>query len=241
MDDTIINSLRIVMLSDFSMQRALGLIFSLALFLMFGHSTLQAQETGSLENPTKLVSGQITAQDGSVVEQGRVLVFEDPYPNVVTSSKINRDEGYRLLLDPSKIYIFRIEAPGFFTEEILISTPAGYDYAEITENFVLQQIANDSVLYEGEPFVAESADFTEAGISSVVSFLKENPTVEVTIEVGLVEDAVDPVSKQRVGAIKHLFVENELSLTRITWSRDLDRPFNNFAIRISGFLAEEDS
>ncbi len=200
--------------------------------------SMVAQETGSLENPTKLMMGTVTSDVGEEIDGGIILVFEDPYPNVVTSSKINRGEGYRLLLDPSKIYTFRIEAPGYFSDEVLISTPAGYDYEEVSENFTLHAIPADSTLYTGSPFVGESAEFTDEGIESVITFLKENPSTTVTINVGLVEDAVDPVSKARVSAIKDLFTENELSVTRITWERDLNRPFNEFAIAISGFITE---
>lgn len=213
--------------------------FLVPVIILASYVSLHSQEGGSLENPTKLMTGSVTSDVGDPLDGGMILVFEDPYPNVVTSSKINSGEGYRLLLDPSKIYTFRIEAPGFFSDEYLISTPEGYDYQEITENFTLHAIPKDSTLFLGEPFRGETAEFTESGIISVIAFLKKNPSVVVTINVGLVEDAVDPVSKARVGAIKKLFTENDLSVTRITWSRDVGQPFNQYGITISGFLSEE--
>ncbi len=200
-----------------------------------------AQDGGKLEQPTKLYMGLVTADDGSPVDGGKIYVFEDPYPNVVTSSKINSGDGYKIYLDPEKIYIFRIEAPGFYTQEFIISTPTGPDYLEVTENFEIHPIPLDTALYQGSPFVADTPEFDGASLMEVISFLKENPTANVTIAVGLVEDAVDPVSKARVGAIKELFMEHELSLTRITWFRDLGSPFNTFAIRVSSFTAVSES
>ena len=204
------------------------------LLLLLTAVTGTAQE-GKLEQPTKLYMGLVTADDGSTVDGGKIYVFEDPYPNVVTSSKINSGDGYKIYLDPEKIYIFRIEAPGFYTQEFIISTPTGPEYIEVTEHFEIHPIPIDTTLYAGAPFVGDTPEFEGEALQGMIEFLKENPTVEVTIAVGLVENAVDAVSKARVAAIKDLFTKNELSLTRITWFRDLESPFNSFAIRVTGF------
>ncbi len=214
-------------------------ILSLIILTVASAGSATAQDVGKLENPTKLYTGMVTAPDGTPVNHGKVLIFEDPYPNVVTSSKINEGLGYRVQLDPEKIYIFRVEAPGYFSQEYIFSTPSGPEYAEITENLTIEPIPLDSVLFTGEPFAPESAALEGASLEDMVTFLDENPTVEVTIAVGLVEDRVDPVTRSRVDAIKRLFEENGLSLTRITWFRDLSRPFNSFAVTITGFHEED--
>jgi len=219
--------------------RLIPLTLIVATLLLFSDRQAAAQE-GRLENPTKLYMGLVTAPDGTPVTSGRVLIFEDPYPNVVTSSKINEGLGYRVQLDPEKMYIFRVEAPGYFSQEYFFSTPSGMEYAEITENLTIEPIPLDSVLFTGDPFAPDSDVLDGASLDDVITFLSDNPTVEVTIAVGLVEDEVDPISRSRVGAIKRLFEEKGLSLTRITWFRDLSRPFNSFAVTITGFHQEDE-
>lgn len=201
---------------------------------------LPAQEGGRLENPTKLYMGMVTAPDGTPVTSGKVLVFEDPYPNVVTSSKISGEIGYRFQLDPEKIYVFRVEAPGYFSQEYIFSTPSGFDYAEVTENLTVEPIRKDSVLFSGTPFEPETATIRAGALDEVVHFLSENPSVLVTIAVGLTEDRVDPLTRGRVEAIKALFEATELSLTRITWFRDLASPFDSYRVTITGFEAAVD-
>jgi hypothetical protein len=219
--------------------RLISIPVILATLLLFNDVGVFAQ-VGILENPTKLYMGLVTAPDGTPVTTGKVLIFEDPYPNVVTSSKINEGLGYSVQLDPEKLYIFRVEAPGYFSQEYFFSTPSGMEYAEITENLTIEPIRIDSILFAGVPFVPDSEKFAGAPFDDLIEFLDENPTVEVTIAVGLVEDNVDPVTRSRVSAIKRLFEKNGLSLTRITWFRDLSRPINTFAITITGFHQEDE-
>jgi hypothetical protein len=168
-----------------------------------------------------------------------IYVYEEPYPEHVTSSKITTDGGdYRVILDPEKIYRFTVLTPGFYTEDFIMSTPSGTNYEELVENFELTPIAIDSILYDGTLFTPETADVIDANVlSGILQFLDRNALVTVSVDVGLVADEVDPLSKQRVDAIKAAFKEAEVSTTRIKWNRDLTSPLNRFVIRISGFIS----
>lgn len=217
------------------LQFALSLI---AAFLCCSGADLSAQK---LTNPTKLYRGIISStENSSPVHSGSVLVFEDPYPEPVTSSKINTGTGeYSMILDPSKIYRLRIEADGYYTSEVILSTPAGSEYQELDEPFEVMPIPKDSVLFSGVPFTDGTNTYADgSGIREAVRFLAENPSVTVVIGVGLVEDKVDPVTKKRVDAIKELFREFDVSTTRIDWDRRLDMELGQYVVKISGFKGE---
>jgi len=194
----------------------------------------------SLSNPTKLYTGHvISANGGEHADGGMIYVYEEPYPEHVTSSKITTDGGdYRVILDPEKIYRFTVLAPGFYTEDFIMSTPSGTTYEELVENFEVTPIAVDSILYDGNLFVESGVELASAEVlTEILQFLDRNALVTVAIDVGLVADEVDPLSKQRVDAIKDAFKAAEVSTTRIKWNRDLSSPMNRFVIRISGFLS----
>lgn len=211
-----------------------GLLFSLTLFLAFS-ATSFAQ---SLSNPTKLYTGTIfNLGSGDLAGEGMLYVYEDPYPTPVTSSRINATTGaYRVILDPAKLYWFRVEVLGYFTDDFMVATPSGGDYREMSEDLHIRPIPIDSVLYSGSPFADGAASFTdEAAVRNVLTFLRENPTVIVEIGVGLEVDKVDPVTKDRVDAIKKLFREIDVSTTRIKWERKLDDPYGLVTIKVDSF------
>ena len=181
---------------------------AITLFFAFCASTMSAQ---SLTNPTKLYTGviyELGAESENVVGEGMLYVYEDPYENnPVTSSRINATTGaYRVILDPAKLYWFRVEALGFYTDDFMVASPAGGNYEERSEDLRIRKIPVDSVLFQGTPFDGETATFSDdTPIRKVLEFLVEHPTVIVEIGVGLEADEVDPVTKKRVGAIKKLF------------------------------------
>ena len=199
----------------------------------------------SLTNPTKLYTGTIyTAGTNDLAGEGMLYVFEDPYEeSPVTSSRINATAGgYRVLLDPAKLYWFRIEALGFYTDDFMVSSPPGEDYEERVEDLRIRPIPIDSLLFRGAPFEGETALFSDnAPMRNVLEFLVDNPTVVVEIGVGLEADEVDPVTKKRVNAIKKLFREMDVSTTRIAWTRKLDDPFGTITISIDSFAEPEES
>ena len=201
-------------------------------------SELLAQK---LENPTKLYRG-IVLMTGSdePAHEGLISVYEEPYPEPVTSSRINTGTGdYSMILDPSKIYRFKVEAIGCYTSEFIISTPGGTNYEELDENFEVSPIPADSILYNGKPFVTGEASFSdEAGIQQVLTFLQVNSSVIVSIGVGLEKDAVDPVSKKRVEALKVKFREMNVSTTRIKWVRMVGDELGLIRISVADFELE---
>lgn len=195
-----------------------------------------------LTNPTKLFKGHIYKAESDVpAGEGMIYVYEDPYPNPVTSSRVNPTTGdYSVILDPSHIYRFSVEVIGCYTSEFVISTPAGTNYEELIENFDVTPIAVDSLLYSGSPFAEGAATFADdASLREVLMFLDANPTVIVSIGVGLARDEVDPVTRQRVDAIKNLFSEMKVSTTRIRWERLVGTEVGKYIIKVAAFGFEE--
>lgn len=213
-------------------------VSAFVLMVLFCTATLSAQK---LENPTKLYRGIVSlAGSSDVAHDGIIYVYEDPYPTPVTSSKLNTGTGeYSMILDPSKIYRLSVEAVGCYTSEFIIATPAGTNYEELDENFEVDPIPLDSVLYAGKPFAEGGAAFSdESGFRQMISFLVENPAVIVSINVGLLEDKVDAVTKKRVDAIKEMFRELEVSTTRIKWVRLVGEELGLFRVAITEFDPE---
>jgi hypothetical protein len=197
-----------------------------------------AAQSQSLTNPTKMYKGTITLEEsGDVPGDGIVKVYEDPYPDAVTSSKVNNETGeYSVILDPATLYRFEVAGLGCYTRDFWLGSPIGGNYEERTVNFTIRKVAIDSILYHGRPFAEGSAQLTDRGdLDRILFFLAENPTVEVAIEVALVKDEVDPVTADRVTAIKEAFRNADVSTTRINWVRKVGDPFNEFTFRISGF------
>ena len=208
------------------------------LALIFMVSAVARSDAQSLSNPTKLYTGSVYTQGTEqVVEEAMLYVYEDPYTTPVTSSHITTTTGeYRVLLDPAKLYWFRVEALGHFTDDFMVATPSGTTYEERKENLPIRPIPLDSVLYSGRPFAGETADWSEEeAIRNVLAFLDENPTVKVEIGVGLEVDEVDPLTQSRVNAIKQIFRDMNISTTRIKWERKLDNPFGMITMTIDGF------
>lgn len=219
---------------------SLLLVFA-ALFVipLFLPGEMQAQK---LTNPTKLFKGNVTNESTKTsAGEGMVYVYEDPYPKPVTSSRVNPTTGeYSVILDPSHVYRFSVEVIGCYTSEFILSTPAGIEYEELEENFEVTPIAVDSLLYQGSPFAEGNATFADdAGMREVLTFLNANPTVIVSIGVGLVKDEVDPITKKRVDAIKALFTEMKVSTTRIHWERLVGTPVGTYIVKTKEFGFEE--
>ncbi|MGE3802097.1 MAG: hypothetical protein AB7H80_13840 [Candidatus Kapaibacterium sp.] len=195
-------------------------------------------EAQSLTNPTKLYTGAVLSHGSEEpVNEAILYVYEDPYPTPVTSSRITTNTAeYRVLLDPAKLYWFRVEALGHFTDDFMVASPRGSNYEELKFDLHIRPIPIDSTLYRGTPFEGETATWgDEAGIKNVLAFMIENPTVKVEIGIGLEVNEVDPLTQDRVNAIKQLFREMEVSTTRIKWDRKLDDPFGTVTMKISGF------
>lgn len=188
----------------------------------------------TLENPTKLYTGAITSTTGEAITHGLLHVFEEPYPEPILTSKVG-ENGYRVLIDPAELYRFRVEAPGYYTFEVLMTTPNGFDYREVNEPFILRPIPQDTVLASGQIFSDDTDELIDGVLQPAFAFMIEQPHVEVTMSVGLVEDAVDPLTKQRVAAIKSAFRAAGIDLVRLEWHRDLDRPFGQYSLAVSGF------
>ncbi len=208
--------------------------FLLLAFAVVGFADLYAQK---LENPTKLYKGVVSLGTTGTAPEGVVYVYEEPYPTPVTSSKLNTGTGeYRVILDPAKLYRFSVEAVGCHAAEFIIASPAGTNYEELDKHFTVSPIPIDSVLFNGKLFAEGQATFSnEAKLREVLTFLVENQAVIVSIGVGLVKDEVDPISKQRVAAIKELFREMNVSTTRIKWVRMVGDELGLFKISIAEF------
>lgn len=215
------------------------LSFSSFLFLLLLSGQAQAQK---LTNPTKLFKG-IVEKESAPAGEGMVYVYEDPYPKPVTSSRVNPTTGdYSVILDPSHVYRFVVEVIGCYTSEFIISTPAGTNYEELEENFEVVSIPADSLLYNGSLFAEGKNTFAdEAALREVLAFLDANPTVIVSIGVGLEKDEVDPVTKTRVEVIKSMFTEMNISTTRIKWERLVGTPVGTYVIKVKEFGFEERS
>ena len=200
--------------------------------------TVESVEAQNLENPTKLYTGAISDPSGTAIDGGMLYVFDEPYPEPVSSSRVG-EQGYRVLLDPAKLYRFRVEVPGFHTGEILLSSPNGSDYQEVTENIELSPIPMDTSLALGTLFVGETDELVDGVLAPALAFMLNAPYVNVTMSVGLVEDAVDPLSNKRVAAIKSAFRSADVDLTRLAWHCDLSRPLHDVALKISSFSSVE--
>ena len=195
-------------------------------------------EAQGLTNPTKLYTGAVFTQGTeTIVEDAMLYVYEDPYPTPVTSSRITTNTGeYRVLLDPAKLYWFRVEALGHFTDDFMVASPAGGNYEELSQDMYIRPIPVDSILYRGKPFEGETASWSEKeAIGNVLNFLIENPTVKVEIGMGLEVNEVDPLTQERVNAIKGIFKDMNVSTTRIKWDRKLSDPFGMMTVRVESF------
>ncbi|MCB0712769.1 MAG: hypothetical protein KDD67_10605 [Ignavibacteriae bacterium] len=195
-------------------------------------------EAQSLTNPTKLYTGAVLSLGSEeAVNEAILYVYEDPYSTPVTSSRITTNTSeYRVLLDPATLYWFRVEALGHFTDDFMVASPRGTNYEELKFDLHIRPIPIDSTLYRGTPFEGETAAWgDQAGMKGVLAFMLENPTVKVEIGVGLEVNEVDPLTQDRVNAIKQLFREMEVSTTRIKWDRKVGDQFGTITMKISGF------
>lgn len=205
----------------------------------FGAAVAPAQK---LTNPTKRYYGVVSDEStNQPAGEGKVYVYQDPFPDPVTSSKINPGTGeYSFILDPSNIYRLRVESAGYYATDILLSTPPGDNYEEIQENLTVPAILQDSLLYKGTVFGDGTGMLDTVKLNEVIDFLKLNRQVVAGVSVGGGGAPLDDAGKARVQAFKDYFRARGISLTRLSMKLAQELDNGLYVITVADFTLDKD-
>ncbi len=181
---------------------------------------LPAIAAAQLENPVKLVTGTISnSKTGEAADGGKLWVYHESKKEAISSSKINPKTGFfRVILDPSTTYRFRIEAPSYYGSDFVIVTPPGINYEEIEENFAVPPLPVDSLLFSGPMFVAGQKELIDpAVLKETADFMKAQPFVVAGVKMSSSSKKLDDMGEERKRELKNAFRDAGVSLTRFKW------------------------